>query len=66
MSGVLQGRQLAHLYVRRLSTLNRHEWVTYLLARADAVDDGGPPRRVRWRRAVTYVVSGDRFLTTFP
>ena len=62
----LFGCQTRLLSVRRLSTLNRHEGFTYLLAREDAVEDGGPPRRVRWRRAATYVVSGDRFLTTFP
>ena len=43
---MLQGRKLAHLYGRRLDSLNHHEWFTYLFAHEDNVEGRRRPTRL--------------------
>jgi len=46
---MLQGRKLAHLYGRRLDSLNRHEWFTYHQAGPQPCGGFVVPWRPPWR-----------------
>lgn len=50
---MLSGRKLAHLEGMRFDSLNRHQWQTYLTARADP--GLGPSRRQRWTDAWAWI-----------